>query len=112
MKLRSILLAGAVAALPLAAVAQESKTEQKTETTETKTVTTNGTVSAFESGRTITITNPNGESTTYTLNESSDVPKDVAVGKTVTVRTYTVTGSPSPVVKTVTVTTTTKKKSY
>ncbi len=110
MKLKSILLAGAVAALPLAAFAQENQT--KTETTETRTVMTSGTVSAFEAGRTITITNPNGESTTYTLNASSDVPKDVAVGKTVTIRTTSVQGQPSPVVKTVTVTTVTKKKSY
>ena len=110
MKLKSILLAGAVALLPLAASAQQTTNQT---TTETKVVTTTGQVQAYEAGRSITITTENGEQMTFNLNDSSEVPKGLEVGKTVTVRTTTVSGS--PVVKTITTTTTTKetkKKSY
>jgi hypothetical protein len=117
MRLKSILLAGAVAALPLAALADQQSSQQPSQQQVTmndsgdmKIVTVTGTVQAFEAGRSITITNANGEQTTYTINESSNVPKTLEVGKTVTVNTTTVSGT--PVVKTITITTTkeTKKK--
>jgi hypothetical protein len=128
MKLKSVLLAGAVAALPLGAFAQndppppqrQQTTTQKTTTTtneagetkETKVITVTGTVQSFEAGHSITIVNDKGEPMTYTLIDTSEVPKTVEVGKTVTIRTTTASGS--PVVKTITTTTTkeTKKKSY
>jgi uncharacterized protein YcgI (DUF1989 family) len=119
MKFRSILLAGAVAALPLAALAQQPPDQQPSqqqvtmnESGDVKIVTVTGTVHAFEAGHSITITNAKGEQVTYTINESSNVPKTIEVGKTVTVNTTTVSGA--PVVKTITITTTkeTKKKSY
>jgi hypothetical protein len=127
MKMKSILLAGAVAALPLAASAQEpSRPQQQTtqqtttqttnesgDTKETKVVTVTGPVQSFEAGHSITITNDKGEPVTYTINESSEVPKTIEVGKSVTIRTTTLNGS--PVVKsitTTTTTTTTKKRSY
>jgi hypothetical protein len=113
MKLKSILAACAIAALPYAALAQQTNPPaNNSETTETKIVTVTGHVKSYDAGHTITITNDKGEQATYTLNESSEVPKDLAVGKTVTIRTETMSGS--PVVKTVTITTTTttKKKSY
>ena len=120
MKFRSILLAGAVAALPLAALAQQQPPEQQpsrqqvtmNESGDVKVVTVTGTVKSFEAGHSITITNDKGEQVTYTINESSSVPKTIEVGKTVTINTTTVSGA--PVVKTITVTTTkeTKRKSY
>lgn len=128
MKLKSVLLAGAVAALPLGAFAQsdppppqrQTTTQQTTTTTNeagdtketTKIVTVTGMVQSFDAGHSITIVNDKGEATTYTLVDTSEVPKTVEVGKTVTIRTTSVSGS--PVVKTITTTTTkeTKKKSY
>ena len=126
MKIKSILLAGAVAALPLAAFAQQQPSQEQppwqqaskqqvtmNESGDMKVVTTEGTVQAYEAGRSITITTASGEQVTYTINESSDIPKTVEIGKTVTIR--TTSGSGAPVVKTVTITTTTKetkRKSY
>jgi hypothetical protein len=137
MKLRSLLLAGAVTALPLSAFAQEpnpnnpnnpnnnqsqqTETNRQTTTTErqsttteqTDAMTTTGTVRSYEAGRSITITNDKGEPVTYVLNTSSEVPKTIEVGKTVTIRTTNTSGT--PVVKTITTTTTTKetkRKSY
>lgn len=120
MKFRSILLAGAVAALPLAALAQQQPPEQQpsrqqvttNESGDVKVVTVTGTVQSFEAGHSITITNDKGEQVTYTINESSEVPKTIEVGKTVTIRTTNTSGA--PVVKTITTTTTTttKKRSY
>ena len=115
MKIKSILLAGAVAALPLAALAQDQPSKQPVSMNESgnmKVVTITGTVQSFEAGHSITITNDKGEQVTYTINESSSVPKTIEVGKTVTINTTTVSGA--PVVKTITVTTTkeTKRKSY
>ena len=120
MKIKSILLAGAVVALPLAALAQQQPPWQQparqqvtmNESGDTRVVTTEGTVQAYEAGRSITITTASGEQVTYAINESSDIPKTVEVGKEVTIR--TTSGSGAPVVKTVTLTTTkeAKKKSY
>lgn len=115
MKMKSILLAGAVAALPLAALAGQEPSQQQVtmnESGDMKTVTVTGTVQSFEAGHSITLTKPNGDQVTYTINETSQVPKTVEVGKTVTINTTTVSGT--PVVKTITITTTkeTKRKSY
>ncbi len=119
MKVKSILLVGAIAALPLAAFAQEQPSQQPSrqqvtmnESGDVKSITITGTVQSFEAGRSITITKPNGDQVTYTINESSNVPKTIEVGKTVTINTTTVSGA--PVVKTITITTTkeTKRKSY
>ena len=127
MKIRSILLAGAVAALPLTALAQQQPSQQPpqqpsqqkvtmNESGDVKVVTVTGTVQSFEAGHSITITKPNGDQVTYTINESSDVPKTIEAGKTVTIQTTSASGA--PVVKTITITTTTtttketKRKSY
>ena len=109
-KVKSLLLAGVIAALPLGLAALAQPDQMSRETTETKVVTVTGTVQSFTAGKTITITNPNGEQVTYTINESSEVPKDIDVGKTVTIHTMNESGT--PVVKTITITTTTKKKTY
>jgi hypothetical protein len=123
MKLKMFLVAGALAALPIAALAQQPAQQQTTTTTSTtsdasgestKVVTVTGAVQSYEVGHSITIAGPDGELTTYVIDESSQIPKIVEVGKTVTIETTTVSGT--PMVKTLTVkrttkTTTTKKKS-
>jgi hypothetical protein len=45
---------------------------------------------------------------TYTIDPSSELPSDLAIGKTVTIQTTTVSGSPNPVVRKITYRTTTK----
>jgi hypothetical protein len=88
------------------------ETSQSPSGTSTKTTTTiYGTVTAYEPGQSITIENPGHQTVTYTIDTQSQLPKDIAVGKTVTITTRTVTGSSSPVVRTVTYRTVTKKSS-
>jgi len=76
---------------------------------ETKTTTTTvyGTVSAFEPGQSITITREQGEPVTYVIDQESQLPTDLALGKKVTVKTTVIKGS--PVARTVTYTTTKTK---
>jgi len=86
-----------------------SQTRTETQTTETKSessndvVSINGTVSSYEAGHSITIQKPDGTTVTYTINQQSMVPTKLETGKTVTVRTTKVSGS--PVVQRVTYTT-------
>jgi len=86
------------------------KTVEKTHTspsgvvTKTKTTTVTGTVKAFESGRSITITRDGGEDVTYLISPKSVLPAGVAVGKVVTVSPMLIEGSTEPAVKTVTFT--------
>jgi hypothetical protein len=97
-----------------AAAPQESPavaTQQTTRTTKTTTV--SGTVKAYEPGQSITVVGPGNKVTTYTITTDSQLPQDVAVGKTVTVQTTMVSGKPvvrSVTSKTTTTTKTTKSK--
>lgn len=75
------------------------RTEQSAAGTLKTTTTTYGTVTAFEPKSSITIEGPNHESVTYSLDSSSELPQDIAVGKIVTIDTRTVPGSKSPVVR-------------
>ncbi len=75
-------------------------------TTSTRMVSASGTVQAYEPGQSITVIGPNSKTTTYTITTDSQLPKDVAVGKRVTVQTTTVSGK--PVVRSVQYKTTTK----
>jgi uncharacterized OB-fold protein len=95
---------------------QTKTTTEKTEaspsgTTKTTTTTVAGTVTAFEPGQSITVEQPDHQTVTFTIDTQSQLPKDVSVGKTVTITTRTVSGSSSPVVRTVTYRTVTKKSS-
>jgi hypothetical protein len=54
----------------------------------TTTTTIEGTVSAFEPGQFITIEQPDHQTVRYTITKESQLPQDLTVGKTVTVRTY------------------------
>jgi len=100
-KFKSLLMALVLAAMPVFAFADDNETK-------TTTVTVYGTVQSYEPGKSITVVGDDGTTTTYTITESSQLPKTVTVGKTVTVHTTTVSGA--PVVQTVTYTTKTKKK--
>ena len=75
------------------------RTEQSAAGTTKTTTTTYGTVTAFEPKSSITIEGPNHETTTYSIDSTSELPQDIAVGKVVTIDTRTVAGSKSPVVR-------------
>jgi hypothetical protein len=94
----------------------EGQTKTTTERTEmspsgdmskTTTTTISGTVSAFEPGQFITIERPDHQTVRYTINQESQLPQDLTVGKTVTIRTTTVNGA--PVARQVTITKTTTR---
>jgi len=69
-----------------------------------------GTVSAFEPGKSVTIQLPDQKTVVYTLDASSVVPSDVAVGKTYTIQTTRTSANGPLVVRKITTTTTTTKK--
>ncbi|HKD20268.1 MAG TPA: hypothetical protein VKG23_20635 [Thermoanaerobaculia bacterium] len=75
-----------------------SQSDQTTQTTTTTTVT--GKVMAFQPKQSITVEEPGKAAVTYVIDPESQLPQDLAVGKTVTVTTRVVKGS--PVVRTVT----------
>lgn len=92
------------------------KTETQTRSTDasgnqtmTKTTDITGTISAIEPGKSVTIVLPDKKTVVYTLDTSSVVPSDVAVGKTYTIQTTRTTANGPMVVKKITSTTTTKK---
>lgn len=92
------------------------KTETRTQSTSpsgeqttTKTTTVTGTVSAFQPGQSVTFVLPDKRTVVYTLDSSSIVPSDIAVGKTYTVETTRSTSGGPLVVRRITTTTTTKK---
>jgi len=93
----------------------DAPAQTQTETTKTtKTTTVSGTVKAYEPGQSITVVGPGNKVTTYTITTDSQLPQDVAVGKTVTMQTTMVSGKPvvrSVTSKTTTTTKTTKTKS-
>ncbi len=71
-----------------------------------------GTVSAFEPGKSVTLQLPDQKTVVYTIDASSVVPSDIAVGKTYTIQTTrTNANGPMVVRKITTTTTTTTKKS-
>jgi hypothetical protein len=83
---------------------EETRTtpDTKTTTTTTTTSTVSGTVTAYESGKSITVTNPDGSKVTYVLTPDVQAPADLATGKTVTIMVVP-GGDPSkPQVKTIT----------
>jgi hypothetical protein len=93
--------------------ADPSAQTQTTTTKTTKTTTVSGTVKAYEPGQSITVVGPGNKVTTYTITTDSQLPQDVAVGKTVTMQTTMVSGKPvvrSVTSKTTTTTKTTKSK--
>jgi len=78
---------------------QKKTTTERTETSpngdtmKTTTTTIEGTVSAYEPGQFLTIERPDHQTVRYTISNESQLPQDLTVGKTVTVRTYTNNGT-------------------
>jgi hypothetical protein len=93
------------------------KTETQTNTTDAsgnqtsmKTTSITGTVSAFDPGKSVTIVLPDKKTVVYTVDSSSVVPSDLAVGKSYTVQVVrTKTDGPLVVRKITTTKETTKK---
>ena len=70
-----------------------------------------GTVSAYEPGRSVTFLMPDKTTVVYTVDAHSQLPSDLAIGKTYVVETTRTSTSGGPlVVKRITTTTTTQKK--
>jgi hypothetical protein len=80
--------------------------------TKTQSTTVYGTVTAYEPGRSISLSGPGRKTVTYTIDSSSALPTGLAAGKTVVIRTITRPGATRPLVRKVTysTTTTTRKK--
>jgi len=75
------------------------RTEQSASGTTNTTTTTYGTVTAYVPKSSITIEGPDHVATTYTVDTTSELPQDIAIGKVVTIDTRTVQGSKSPVIR-------------
>jgi len=81
---------------------EETRTSPSGATTKTTTTTTSaGTVEAYVPGKTITITRADGTRVTYMINEQSQVPADIVIGKTVSI--VPLGSSGEPVVRTITI---------
>jgi hypothetical protein len=78
-------------------------------TTQSGVTSMTGTVSAYEPGRSVTFLLPDKSTVVYTVDTNSQLPSDLAVGKTYVVETTRTTSSGPLVVKRITTTTTTKK---
>ena len=92
---------------------EETRTSPTGEQTTTTTTTISGTVQAYETGKSITITRPDGTQVTYMINAESQLPAGLAVGRRVTIYPSTVmTGSDQTVRRVVYTTTKTKTNKH
>lgn len=88
---------------------QTTSTNANGDQTSSKLTTITGTVSAFDPGKSVTLVLPDKKSVVYTVDSTSVVPTDIAVGKTYTIQTTrTTTGGPLVVKKIISVQTTKK----
>jgi len=87
----------------------ETRTSPSGSMTTSRTTTINGVVQSFEAGKSLTLTRPDGMTVTYVINDRSQLPADLAVGKKVVIRTVPLTGSNDLAVEQVTYTTTKTK---
>jgi len=88
----------------------DTRTHPSGAMTTTTTTTIDGVVQSYVSGKSITLTRPDNTTVTYVINERSQLPADLAVGKRVVIRTVPLTGSNDLAVEKVTYTTKTKTK--
>ena len=87
----------------------ETRTSPSGAVTTTSTTTINGVVQSFDAGKSITLTRPDGTTVTYVVNDRSQIPTDLVVGKRVVIRTVPLTGSNDLAVEKVTYSTTTTR---
>ena len=85
---------------------EETRTHPSGAMTTTTTTTIDGVVQTYVAGKSITLTRPDGTTVTYVVNDRSQLPADLAVGKRVFIRTLPLTGSSDLAVEKVTYTTT------
>ena len=88
---------------------EETRTSPSGIETTTRTTSINGVVQTYDAGKSITLTRPNGSTVTYVINDRSQIPADLVVGKRVVIRTVPLTGSNDLAVERVTYTTTKTK---
>ena len=62
---------------------EETRTSPTGETTTTTRTTISGIVQAYEAGKSITVTRPDGTQVTYVINEQSQLPAGIAIGRRV-----------------------------
>jgi len=87
----------------------ETRTSPSGNLTTTRTTTINGVVQSYDAGKSITLTRDDGSMVTYVVNDRSQLPTDLVVGKRVVIRTVPLTGSNDLAVERVTYTTTKTK---
>jgi hypothetical protein len=75
-------------------------------TTRTTTTTISGRVEVYEAGKTLTLTRADGSKVTYVINEKSEVPADLVIGKSVFIVPLATAGPGEPVAQTITYATT------
>jgi len=88
---------------------ETTRTSPSGETTTETTTTISGTVKTYEAGKSITITRPDGTQVTYIINDQSQLPTGIAVGRRVTIYPSAVTSGTDQTVQRVVYTTTTTK---
>jgi hypothetical protein len=71
----------------------ETRTYPSGATMTTTTTTIDGVVQSYEAGKSLTLTRPDNTTVTYVINDRSQLPADLAVGKRVFIRTVPLTGS-------------------
>ena len=62
---------------------EETRTSPTGETTTTTRTTISGTVQAYEAGKSITVTRADGTQVTYMINDESQLPAGIAIGRRV-----------------------------
>jgi len=87
----------------------ETRTSPSGNMTTTRTTSINGVVQSYDAGKSITLTREDGSTVTYVINDRSQLPADLAVGKRVFIRTVPLTGSSDLAVEQATYTTTKTK---
>jgi len=88
---------------------ERSSTDAMGNTTTSTTTSIDGVVQSYTSGKSLTLTRPDGSTVTYVINDRSQIPADLVVGKRVVIRTVPLTDSNDMAVERVTYTTTKTK---
>ena len=81
---------------------ERTTTDPNGDTSRTVTTTISGTVKSYEPGRSVTVTRDDGTAVTYVINGQSQLPPDLAVGRTIHLTPFTIEGQTEPGVRTIT----------
>jgi hypothetical protein len=91
---------------------ERTRTNAQGDTMRTTTTTINGTVQAYEPGRSVTVTRADGTQVTYMINERTHLPNGLAIGRTILLRPATVSDAKEMVADTITYTETKTKTEH